>query len=68
MAKFYVNRNAQDDGYHEVHDSSCSYMPDPENQLYLGEFSTCYGAVVAARQHYTLVDGCYYCCYACHTR
>lgn len=67
MATYYVNRNAQDNGDHEVHSASCSFLPEAENRLYLGEFSTCQDAVNAAAKYYTDVDGCYYCSYACHT-
>lgn len=68
MAKYYVNKNAQADGYHEVHESGCSYLPAPENQIYLGNFTNCRDAVNKARDYYNLVDGCYYCSPDCHTR
>jgi len=70
MPRFCVNKNAQPTGEHEVHnlDAGCSYLPLPHNQLYLGEFSSCVGAVAAAKRHYTNVDGCAYCAPECHTR
>jgi len=37
--------NAQLNGDHEVHTTGCTFMPRPENRIYLGEFNTCYGAV-----------------------
>lgn len=67
MSKYYVNKNAQSNGDHEVHKEGCSYMPNSENKIYLGEFSTCSAAVIAARISYTQVNGCYYCSNACHT-
>ena len=67
MATYYVNKNAQANGDHEVHRSGCSYMPEPENRVYLGEFSTCQAAVREARKHYRQANGCYYCSNACHT-
>lgn len=67
MSKYYVNRNAQSNGDHEVHKEGCSYMPSSENRIYLGEFSTCSSAVTAAHKHYTQVNGCYYCSRSCHT-
>ena len=67
MARYYVNKNAQTNGDHEVHVSSCSYLPDPENRLFLGEFTNCYDAVREAKKHYPQSNGCYYCCYPCHT-
>lgn len=67
MTKYYVNMNAQNNGDHEVHKSSCSYMPAQENRKYLGEFATCFGAVRVAKKHYPQSNGCYYCSNACHT-
>ena len=67
MSSYYVNKNEQSNGDHEVHKEGCSYMPESQNRIYLGEFSTCSAAVSAARKHYTNVNGCYYCSYACHT-
>ena len=68
MPSYYVNRNAQDDGYHEVHENDCTQGADPKNQDDLGWHSDCSGAVSKARKSYTYVDGCAYCCEACHTR
>lgn len=66
MASYYVNKKAQATGDHEVHVKSCSFLPDPENRVYLGEFATCRGAMQEARKHYAQADGCYYCCNECH--
>jgi len=68
MARYYVNKNAQSTGEHEVHTTGCSYMPNPENRTYLGDFTNCKDAVKAAKKVYDNVDGCYYCCKPCHTR
>ena len=67
MAIYYVNKNAQDNGDHEVHKSGCSYMPNSENRLYLGDFSSCRPAVAAAKKTYPQSNGCYYCSPECHT-
>lgn len=67
MDKYYVNKNAQSNGDHEVHKAGCSYMPNLENRISLGEFHSCGGAVQEAKKHYHQVNGCYYCCNACHT-
>ncbi len=66
--RYYVNKNAQADGYHEVHTASCERLPDYENRVYLGEFSNGNDAVRAAKLYYALADGCYYCCREAHTR
>lgn len=68
MARYYVNKNAQTNGDHEVHTSTCSWLPDAENRIYLGEFLTCRPAVQEARKYYVQVNGCYYCSNGCHTQ
>ncbi len=68
IMKYYVNKNAQPTGEHEVHEETCSYLPSPNNRKDLGEFSSCHGAVQRAKELYSNVDGCYYCCKPCHTR
>lgn len=67
MAAYYVNRNAQSNGDHEVHTTGCSFMPDAANRVSLGNHSSCSSAVTAAKRYYTKVNGCYYCSKACHT-
>jgi hypothetical protein len=67
MASYYVNKNAQSNGDHEVHTGSCSYLPATQNRQYLGEFSSCGPAVAEAKKYYKQSNGCYYCCNACHT-
>ena len=67
MPTYYVNSNAQDTGDHEVHESTCSYLPSPQNQVYLGHFATCAGAVQAAKKTYPQSNGCLWCSPACHT-
>ena len=54
---YYVNQNAQDNGDHEVHVSSCSYLPAVSNRTYLGDFSSCEPAVDEARKQYTQSTG-----------
>jgi len=67
-AKYYVDKNAQKTGEHEVHSEGCNYMPDEDNRIYLGYFDSCKPAVEAAEKYYSKVDGCAYCAIACHTR
>lgn len=67
MADYYVNKQAQDNGDHEVHKSGCSWMPAAENRVHLGSFSNCRDAVRKAKTIYSQSDGCYYCCTECHT-
>lgn len=67
MPRYYVNKNMQANGDHEVHTTGCSWMPEAHNRIYLGDFSACRAAVNEARKHYNQVNGCYYCSNACHT-
>lgn len=68
MALYYVNKNSQANGDHEVHRFGCSWLPEQHNRIYLGNFSSCAPAVRAARQYFSQVNGCYYCSRACHTQ
>lgn len=67
MKKYYVNKNAQSNGDHEVHREDCRYLPSESNRKYLGEFTSCDGAVREAKRHYTKSNGCKTCCPNCHT-
>jgi len=67
MANYYVNKNTQSNGDHEVHKSGCTYMPAEQNRLYLGSFLSCHGAVQEAKKIYYKSNGCYYCSEDCHT-
>ncbi len=67
MTKYYVNKNAQDNGDHEVHRQGCEWMPDISNRIYLGEFGNCKDAVKEAKKIYFQSNGCYYCSRECHT-
>jgi len=67
MALYYVNKQPQSNGDHEVHKSDCSYMPGEENRMYLGSFTNCFDAVREAKKYYPQSNGCYYCSRECHT-
>ncbi|PSW06002.1 hypothetical protein C9I89_05660 [Photobacterium lipolyticum] len=67
MSLFYVNKNAQDNGDHEVHSASCSYLPKKENCHPLGYHTACSTALTAAKKVYPKSNGCYYCSYSSYT-
>lgn len=67
MKKYYVNKNAQPNGDHEVHTSDCRYLPNVENRKYLGEFNYCSSAVTEAKKTYPQSNGCKTCSNSCHT-
>lgn len=69
MPDYCVNRQAQSNGDHEVHDLSSTKrcLPDPVNRIALGWHASCTSAVEAAKRQYSQVNGCFYCAPACHT-
>lgn len=68
MPAYYVNKNIQPTGEHEVHKEGCHRMPELQNRVYLGYFSNAIDAVREARRYYTNVDGCYYCSNEAHKK
>lgn len=66
MASYYMNRNAQWNGDHEVHKDGCNWMPAPENRQYLGEHASCHSAVAQAKLYNSKADGSAYCSPACN--
>ncbi len=68
MASYYVNKNPQANGDHEVHRGSCDWLPEPHNREFLGDFSSCRPAVQEAKRTYPRADGCKYCSPECHSR
>ncbi|PQA27313.1 hypothetical protein C5O18_10090, partial [Amnimonas aquatica] len=65
--RYYVNKNAQPNGDHEVHKEGCFWMPNHMNLTYLGTFSSCREPVTAAKRIYPRANGCMYCARLCHT-
>lgn len=66
--KYYVHTKTDNQGDHEVHNETCSHLPNVNNRQYLGEFDSCQPAVQAARDAgLSPVNGCYWCCNRCHT-
>ena len=67
MASYYVNKEAQTNGDHEVHNSGCLNLPSLQNRFYLGDFNNCRDAVTEAQKYYRQSNGCYWCSRECHT-
>ncbi|HLT74771.1 MAG TPA: hypothetical protein VKZ68_06785 [Ohtaekwangia sp.] len=65
MAYYFVNKDAQKNGDHEVHKDNCEWMP--VNRLFLGNYFDCEDAIREAKKTYDQVNGCIFCCKACHT-
>ena len=68
MITYYVNKNNQGNGDHEVHRRDCEKLPLPHNRTELGIFNNCHDAVKEAKKIYPTADGCFYCSNECHTR
>lgn len=67
MTRYYVNNTAQSNGDHEVHEDGCYWLSLAINTSYLGQFSSCFGAVARAKLTYSTANGCKHCSPACHT-
>lgn len=67
MPNYYVNKDPQDNGDHEVHLDGCAWLPSLDNRLYLGEYLSCHDAVETAQALYAQVNGCCHCSNDCHT-
>ncbi len=73
--QYIINKNKQgskNGNNYEVHIlHNCEHLPLIENSLDLGSFNDCGEALLYAKSEYsknsTEIDGCYYCCYSCHT-
>jgi len=67
LSKYYLNKNAQSNGDHEVHKFGCKYMPNENNRISLGSFSHSYEAIKRAREYFLAVNGGYNCLPDCAT-
>lgn len=65
MPNYYVNRQADKQGDHEVHADGCSRMPSDKHGL--GEHASCGTAVLAAKKIYPTANGCFFCSKECHS-
>lgn len=66
LNNYYVNKEDQNNGDHEVHKDYCVRLPSTENRLFLGIFSTDQEALKEAKKYYKNADGCAYCCPSIH--
>ncbi len=70
MEDFYLNKNEQKTGEHEVHRNGCVYLLLMNNKEYLGFHPNSKSAVAKARllHLFWTIDGCATCCPESHTR
>ncbi|MBE8182386.1 MAG: hypothetical protein HAW61_02540 [Candidatus Portiera sp.] len=68
--EYFINRNRQKTGEHEIHVKECKTFPEPQNAIPLGVYNICSAAKEAAKRAYPNweVDGCKNCLRECHTR
>jgi len=59
---YYLNRNAQNNGEHEIHKEDCKFIPSLNNRILLGHYKTDEEALEVARRIFPKVDGCSHCC------
>lgn len=68
IKKYYVNKNSNTTGEHEVHNEECKVLPNDYNRIDLGYHSNSNDALIKAKTLYNNVDGCFYCCKEIHTK
>ncbi|MBU5412410.1 hypothetical protein [Serratia ureilytica] len=65
---YYVHTLKDEQGDYEVHTENCASLPLSQNRELLGFFADCETAVSRAKNRgYHPVNGCDWCCRACHT-
>ena len=68
MQNYYFYIYPDINGNYEVHTENCYYLPSELNRQYIGRYSSCQAAIIAAQIVYPdkKFDGCYHCCRECH--
>jgi hypothetical protein len=66
MNSYFLDKNEKEGGEHQVHLSTCLYLPDQSQLIHLGYFATCDDVLEAAKKHYPRIDGCSNCCKKIH--
>jgi len=67
MKKYYANIQVNYNIDHEAHIEGCSYLPQVENRIYLGQFTNCKEAITEAKKYFERVNGCQLCVSECYT-
>lgn len=61
--KYILNKNAQfGTGCHKIHTIECTKRPREENTIDLKECICPIEAKIRAKEYYSIVSGCKYCC------
>ena len=67
MNFYHVSKESKNNGEHEIHKSTCSFLPVSEKRIFLGFLSSCNEAIAEAKKHFEEVNPCYYCCFEYHS-
>jgi len=67
MERYYVNRDEQSNGNHEIHIETCSCIESMDNKEDLGTFYSCQSALQEALRRGYDANGCALCCPDCYT-
>ena len=64
MQNYYFYIYPDINGNYEVHTENCYYLPSELSRQYIGRYSSCQAAIIAAQIAYPdkKFDGCYHCC------
>lgn len=61
MKLYYINRNPNSSGEHELHLATCSELPNIFNRACLGDFKLLSEATLEAKKLYPSVTNCNHC-------
>lgn len=60
--KYYVNKQANAQGQHDLHSEFCGFLPTTAKRIYLGDFSNCSEAESRATKLLGQINKCLHCC------
>jgi len=64
VAYYYVDKETQPTGEHDVHRSDCLWLLT--ERIFLGDCSSCAEAIKNAKEYFNSIDGCRHCSIECH--
>ena len=67
MYSYFISKEKNGAGKHELHASVCYKLPDPGKRIYIGEFEDCVQAMRLAESMIRSMDGCPLCSPRCHS-
>lgn len=61
MKLYYVDKNQNQNGHHELHIATCVHLPNLFHRKYLGNYNTLSEASHHAKKHYQNTVACIHC-------